>query len=173
MYSTLWWMLCKWMREKVIYLLRFTYNDFKLRCSAVLQDYLLVSSVLPLCVNLGHDIDRCLKDLAFASSGRLNGQQKARQRDMLAAPAKWEVKQSCRTKTSNTRTDKRNRCRYTGKYQTLTAFRSRVRPRPPECRLQLEGACCLCCIRLSVAAVLLLSPSVQSLMCAFDNNGRF
>lgn len=81
-------MLCKWMREKVIYLLRFTYNDFKLRCSAVLQDYLLVSSVLPLCVNLGHDIDRCLKDLAFLSSGRLNGQQKARQRDMLAAPAK-------------------------------------------------------------------------------------
>lgn len=43
-------MLCKWMREKVIYLLRFTYNDFKLRCSAVLEDYLLVSSVFPLSV---------------------------------------------------------------------------------------------------------------------------
>lgn len=43
---------------------------------------------------------------------------------------KWNS--SCCTKTFNTRTDKRNRCRYTGKYQTLTAFRSHVRTASPQ-----------------------------------------
>lgn len=104
--------------------------NLKLQCSAVQQDQLLFFSF---CVNLslGHDINCCLKNLLFPLVGC---EMDNRKQDTKTCWQSWvnEKWNSSRcTKTSNTHTDKRNRCKHTGKYQTLTAFRSHVRLRAP------------------------------------------
>lgn len=108
----------------------FTFNDLKLRCSAVLEELLKKKRGRELWVNLslGRDIDCFLNHLL-----PLSGQHQARLNNMWAKAVKWKVglKLLTHTQTSNTHTDKRNRCKHTGKYQTLTAFRSHVRLRAP------------------------------------------